>query len=148
MVSIAIVGGDLRFVRLAQILVNQGFNTLVYALEHPDLPEEVTVAQSLKDVAKCKYVVGPIPFSRDGNNLFTPLSKESVSITSFLDSMYSSILCLSALNTKVVDELNKRELKYIDMIEMDEVAILNAINIKTRSILGKKKARLCCVHQV
>lgn len=126
-ISVAIVGGDLRFVRLAQLLFEQGFLTFVYAISHPDIPTGVKVAKSLEDISTCDYIIGPIPFSRDGKNLYTPLSNLSVSIELFIDYMNSSYLCLAALKPDVIYMLNKHGLKYIDLMEMDEIATLNAI---------------------
>ncbi len=126
-ISVAIVGGDLRFVRLAKILFDKGFKTFVYALSHPDIPAGVRVAKSLEEISNCDYVIGPIPFSRDGKNLFTPLSNLNVSIEMFMEYMTTPYLCLSVLKPNIVEELKLRNLRYIDLMEMDEIATLNAI---------------------
>ncbi len=126
-ISIAIVGGDLRFVRLAKILYEQGFDTWVYALSHPDIPIGVRVAKSLEDISTCNYVVGPIPFSRDGKNLFTPLSNNCISVEMFMEYMTVPFLCLSVLKPTLINALNARGLNYIDLMQMDEIATLNAI---------------------
>lgn len=124
--SVAVVGGDLRFVRLCKILIDKGFDTWVYGINHPDIPKEAHVAKSLEDVGKCNYVIGPIPFTRDGKNLFTPLSNTNIPVEYFMEHVRDSFLCLSVLKPKMMEELDKRGLKYVDMMEMDEVAILNA----------------------
>lgn len=126
-ISIAIVGGDLRFVRLAKILCDKGFDTWVYGITHPDLPKEARIATSLEDLKTCQYVVGPIPFSRDGKNLFTPLSNTNISIEMFLENVSNSYLCLSVLKKDIIRLLDKRQIRYKDLLEMDEVAVLNAI---------------------
>ncbi len=125
--SVGIVGGDLRFVRLCEILCEHNVNTWVYALNHPDIPKTANITNSLEAISHCNYVLGPIPFSRDGRNLFTPLSNVNVSIEMFIQYMNSSFLCLSVLNEQLIDTLNKRNLKFIDLMRMDEIAILNAI---------------------
>ncbi|MEG0086887.1 MAG: dipicolinate synthase subunit DpsA [Niameybacter sp.] len=125
--SIAIVGGDLRFIRLAKILCDKGFETWVYGITHPDIPKEAHLATSLEDVGKCQYVVGPIPFTRDGKNLFTPLSNTHISIELFMENVKDSFLCLSVLKKDVIKLLEARQLRYKDLLAMDEVAVLNAI---------------------
>lgn len=125
--SVAIVGGDLRFVRLTNILVNNGYHVVVYGLSHPDIPKEVYTATSLQEVEKCNYVVGPVPFTRDGKNIFTPLSNIEISIEDFLKYTCKSFLCLSALNKDIICLLDKHNAKYVDMLEMDEIAVLNAV---------------------
>lgn len=129
-ISVAVVGGDLRFVRLCKILVEKGFDTWVYGITHPDIPKEVHRATTLEEIGKCQYVVGPIPFSRDGKNLFTPLSNRSISIELFIENVSNCFLCLSVLKKDMINLLDKHHLRYIDMLDMDEVAILNAITTK------------------
>ena len=130
--SVAVVGGDLRFVRLCKILTDKGIDTWAYGINHPDIPKEVHIATSLEDISKCQYVIGPIPFTRDGKNLFTPLSNMLISIEMFMENMTNSYLCLSVIKPDMKKQLDKRGLKYIDMMEMDEVAILNAIPTQMR----------------
>ena len=125
--SVAVVGGDLRFVRLCKILLDKGFDTWAYGINHPDIPAGVHIATSLEDIGKCQYVIGPIPFTRDGKNLFTPLSNTQISVEMFLEHVPDSYLCLSVLKPDMINKLEKRHLRYIDMLEMDEIAILNAI---------------------
>ena len=129
-ISIAIVGGDLRFVRLAKILCDKGFDTWVYGITHPDLPKNVHLATSLEDISKCQYIVGPIPFTRDGKNLFTPLSNTSISVEMFMENVKDSLLCLSVLKKDMIKLLEERNLRYKDLLSMDEVAVLNAIPTK------------------
>ena len=131
-ISIAIVGGDLRFVRLAKILCDKGFDTWVYGITHPDLPKNVHLATSLEDISKCQYIVGPIPFTRDGKNLFTPLSNTSISVEMFMENVKDSFLCLSVLKKDITKLLEERNLRYKDLLSMDEVAVLNAITTKMR----------------
>ena len=131
-ISIAIVGGDLRFVRLAKILCDKGFDTWVYGITHPDLPKNVHLATSLEDISKCQYIVGPIPFTRDGKNLFTPLSNTSISVEMFMENVKDSFLCLSVLKKDIIKLLEERNLRYKDLLSMDEVAVLNAIPTKMR----------------
>lgn len=121
------MGGDLRFVRLCKILAEQGFETWVYGLNHPDIPSQVHQATSLEDLSSCQYIVGPIPFSRDGKNLFTPLSNIHISIEMFLNHMKNAYLCLSVVKEGLAQMLTSRNLNYVDLMAMDEIAILNAI---------------------
>ncbi len=126
-ISIAIIGGDLRFVRLCEILADKNFDVWVYALNHKDIPANVNVAQSLEEVSGCNYIIGPVPFTRDNKTLFTPLSEEPVFIDEFVKSMTDAYLCLSALKDEVIILLERNNLKYIDLMEMNEIAIENAV---------------------
>ncbi len=126
-ISIAVVGGDLRFVRLCQILYKHHFETWVYGLNHPDIPKGVHHATSLEAIGACDYIIGPIPFTRDNKNLFTPLSNTSISIELFTQHATQSFLCLSVVTPYLKAYFDERHLHYIDFMAMDEVAILNAV---------------------
>lgn len=126
-ISIAIVGGDLRFVRLCKILCDKGFDTWVYGITHPDIPKEAKVCHSLDDLRQCPYIIAPIPFSNDGKSVFTPLSNLYISIELFIESITNSFLIAGAIRKDVKALLDKHQIKYQDLMQMDEVAILNAI---------------------
>ena len=126
-ISIAVVGGDLRFVRLCKILCDKGFDTWVFGITHPDIPKSAHIATSLEDLKSCQYVVGPIPFTRDGKNLFTPLANTNISIEMFIENVSHAYLCLSVIKEDMKKLFEKYNLHYVDLMEMDEIAILNAI---------------------
>lgn len=125
--NVSIVGGDLRFVRLAQILCEKGFNVSVYGLCHPDLPREVTVCASLSEIKDCPFIIGPIPFSKDGKCVYTPMCNSYVSIEQFFLVAANSFVLGSVLHPNMRKLFEKHRIKYCDIFDMDEIAILNAI---------------------
>ncbi len=126
-ISVAIIGGDLRFVRLCKILIENHFDVWAYGIEHPDIPEQVHQVTALESLKHCSYIVGPIPFTRDGKHLFTPLSNTHISIELFMETFRNCFLCLSVLNPALIALLTAHHMAYVDLMALDEVAILNAI---------------------
>lgn len=126
-ISVAIVGGDLRFVRLAQILCKKNYRVLIYGLHHPDLPKEAIFCASLDELKDCPYIIGPIPFSKDGKSIFTPLCNCYISIEQFFLVATNSFVLGSVLNPNMQMLFEKHHIKYCDIMKMDEIAILNAI---------------------
>lgn len=125
--KVTIVGGDLRFVRLAEILSNKGFDVSTFGLCHPDLPKEVHQLVSFEEVKDSPYIIGPIPFSRDGKNVFTPMCNCNVSIEEFMLNAKNSFVLGSVLKPAIRKEFEKFGIGYVDIFDMDEIAILNAI---------------------
>ena len=75
--SISVVGGDLRVVKLIEMLVGDGYKVYTYALENSeellDL-NNVEMCPTLDEaLSHSKVVVGPIPLSSDRKRLSTPL---------------------------------------------------------------------------
>lgn len=145
-VSIAVIGGDLRYVRLCQILCQKGFSPLVYGITHPDIPSGATICHDLEDIRSCQFIIGPIPFSKDGKSLFTPLSNMYISIERFMEVASNSHILIGALKPQLKDLFATHNLSYTDMMDVDEVAILNAtltqMRIGPRSYLSSMKTSL------
>lgn len=126
-ISVAIVGGDLRFVRLAQILYEKGFIVSVYGLCHPDLPEAIHHCASIGEIKDCPYIIGPIPFSKDNKCVFTPMCNTYISLEQFFLAATNSFVLGSVLNPTLRNLFNTHHIKWCDIMELDEIAILNAI---------------------
>ena len=125
--KVAIVGGDLRFVRLAQILSYQNFDVAVYGLCHPDIPEEVTICSSISELKHYPYIIGPIPFSKDGKCVFTPMCNGYISVEQFFLAASNSYVLGSVLGAPMRQQFEKHHIAYCDIMKMNEIAILNAI---------------------
>ncbi len=126
-ISVAIVGGDLRFVRLAQILHEKGFEVSTFGLCHPDLPVGIHYCTSIGEIRNCPYIIGPIPFSKDNLSIFTPMCNTYISLEQFFLAAGNSFVLGSVLNPTLRDLFTKHHIKYCDMMQLDEIAILNAI---------------------
>ncbi|MHC1750755.1 MAG: dipicolinate synthase subunit DpsA [Cellulosilyticaceae bacterium] len=126
-ISIAIVGGDLRFVRLAQLMAEKNMDVRIYGITHPDIPESVKVCHALSDICECQYIIGPIPFSQDSKSVFTPLSNIYIPIEQYMVYAANSYSIVGALKKDIKLLFEKHHLKYKDLMDLDEVAILNAI---------------------
>ena len=126
-ISVAIIGGDLRFVRLCELLVQKGIDVSIYGINHPDIPKEVKVCASLNDIKDCPYIIGPIPFSKDNKCVFAPMSNLYISIEQFFLAATNSYVLGSVLNKPLRDLFDKHHIKWQDIMDMNETAILNAI---------------------
>lgn len=125
--KVAIVGGDLRFVRLTQILVDKGFDVAVYGLCHPDIPKEVTICSEMIELRHYPFIIGPIPFTTDGKCVFTPMCNTYISIEQFCLAASHSYVLGSVLKPAMCKKLEEHHIKYVDIMKMDETATLNAI---------------------
>ena len=83
-----VLGGDLRSIRLAEMLADDGNKVYSYAEEQSNEMLDnalIEKCNSLKDgIDKAQIVVAPIPFSSNGKNINTPFSKEKIQIEDLL----------------------------------------------------------------
>lgn len=82
--KIALLGGDGRFLRLAELLTADGAEVCAYALGDA-LPDCAVRCASISDaVAGADAVLLPVPYSRDGTHLNAPLHPEPVPLDALL----------------------------------------------------------------
>lgn len=76
---------------------------------------------NISDMAKCRYIVGPIPFSSDNIHLNAPFADEKISF-SYLGGILSPGQIIIA--GRIPDIFACRT---VDILELDDFAILNAV---------------------
>ena len=126
-----LLGGDLRSVKLAEMLIEDNHKVLTYGLEENDEiinNEFIEKAPSLAlGIEKSKIIIAPIPFSSDGEYINTPFSKEKVSINELVYNNKNKVLITGSINDEIKNELDDKYLKVIDLMKREELAILNTI---------------------
>ena len=128
--SIAVVGGDLRVVKLIEMLVKDGYKVYTYALENSeDLLnlETVEMCPTLEEaLSNSKVVVGPIPLSSDRRRLSTPFGRNSVELEEFIEAMRDKHLI--AGNIYIKEELENAGVEFTDLLRREEFSVLNTIS--------------------
>ncbi len=127
--SISVVGGDLRIIKLIEMLVNDGYKVYTYALENAEELlnlENVEMCPTLEEtVINSKVVVGPIPLSSDRKKLSTPFGRNSVEIENFISIIKDKHLI--AGNIAIKEELEKEGIAFTDLLRREEFSVLNTI---------------------
>ena len=128
--AISIVGGDLRIIRLIEMLILDGYKVYTYGLEMSEelLQMDVEMCSTIEEtVSYSKVVVGPIPLSSDRKNVSTPFSKVKLPLEDFLKVLKGKKLIAGNILDFFKEELGKEDIQYIDLIKREEFAVLNAI---------------------
>ena len=127
--SITVVGGDLRIVKLIEMLDSDGYKVYTYGLENSEEIlnlERVEMCPTLDEaVAASKVVVGPIPLSSDRRRLSTPFGRNNVELPDFVEALKGKYLI--AGNIGIKDELEANEVQYTDLLKREEFSVLNTI---------------------
>lgn len=128
--AISIVGGDLRIVRLIEMLIADGYKVYTYGLEMSEelLQMDVEMCSTIEEtVSYSKVVIGPIPLSSDRKNVSTPFSKVKLPLEDLLKVLKDKKLIAGNILDFFKEQLEKEEISYIDLIKREEFAVLNAI---------------------
>ena len=131
--NFAVIGGDLRIVKLAKMLGKEGNKVNVYGSEEADDLKEskqsqVVLCESLQQATQdAKIVIAPIPLTSDGKRVRTPFSKHKISVQDLLVNSYQKTVMAGSIRQEVYALARKQKVEIIDLMESEELAVLNAI---------------------
>ena len=127
--SITVVGGDLRIVKLIEMLDSDGYKVYTYGLENSEEVlnlERVEMCPTLQEaVAASKVVVGPIPLSSDRRRLSTPFGRNNVELPEFVEALKGKYLI--AGNIGIKEDLEANDVQFTDLLKREEFSVLNTI---------------------
>ena len=125
--KIAILGGDLRIVKLANMLSEDEKQIYTYGLEKSEeLNENIKKCKTITEAMEnAEIIIGPIPFSSNGKNINTPFSDKQILIKEVIEN--EKILIAGAISSEVYELVKHKNMQIIDIMKREELAILNAI---------------------
>ncbi len=126
--NIAIIGGDLRIVKLVSMLEKENFSVKTYALEKA-YEINAKKCESINECVKeADLVLGPLPLSSDGEFINTPFSNEKVSVKELIESISGKTLIAGSIKQELYDFAKEKDVTILDIIKREELAVLNAIS--------------------
>ncbi len=127
--SIAVVGGDLRIVKLIEMLIKDGYKVYTYALENAEdllMLDNVEMCPTLEEtLSYSKVVVGPVPLSSDRKRVSSPFGRNIVELDEFIEALNGKYLI--AGNVTIKDELDLNNVQFTDLFKREEFSVLNTI---------------------
>ena len=129
--SIAVVGGDLRIIKVVEMLLRDGYKVYTYGLE---LSEELMDIQELEQcptlndaVKNATIVLGPIPLTSDRKNLSMPFSNNKLLVEEFIKNISNKTLIAGHLPEALKKDMKENDINFIDIAKREEFVVLNAI---------------------
>jgi len=125
--KISILGGDLRIVKLAEMLIEEGVEVFSYGLENADVLD-MNKCNNLQDaIENSDIVLGPIPFSSNGKTINTPFSDNKILVTELLNGLAGKTLIAGGIKQDIYDIAAEKNIKVIDILKREELSVLNAV---------------------
>lgn len=148
--NLCVVGGDLRIVKLVEILVNDGYTVYTYALEEAESLSQckgVVQCKTMVDaIASSDIVIGPIPLSSNKVEINTPFSKENISITDLLAKLDGKKFIAGSISEEVMALANGKNIEIIDIMTREELTVLNTISTAEGAIQIAMQETLSTIH--
>ena len=147
--KISIIGGDLRIVKLAEMLAKDEFELYTYAIDKAESLKKIkniiqcdTIEETIKNG---DIIVGSIPLSSNNLEVNTPFSDKTVSLQELAEKIKGKTFIAGNIkkdflnlakdsNTKIIDLLDREELVVLNTISTAEGAIHIAMEETTRTI--------------
>ena len=127
----AIIGGDLRIVKLAEMLAKDENEIYLYGLEKAeDLKNRSNIIQCdsiKKAIQDVKIIIGPIPFSSNGITVNAPFCEKEITIREMMHAINAKVLIAGGITPDVYDLANDEYIEIIDIMKREELAVLNTI---------------------
>jgi dipicolinate synthase subunit A len=149
-----IVGGDIRLARLTELLAKENIVN-VYGINSEFINREFNEKGSsnirFSNLEECvfesDFVISSIPFSRDGTNINAPLYDGKISIQNLLDSLNNNtILFAGQINENIQDKLIEKDIRFVDLLEIEELTIQNCIITAEGAIQVAMEESTFCLH--
>ena len=129
--NFAVIGGDLRIIKLADMLAKDGNIVYTYALEKADElrgNSNIVFCEKLKDAIKdTEIVIGPIPFSSNGKDVNAPFSDKVVTTRELMHEINAKILIAGSITPEIYEMANDEYIEIIDIMKREELAVLNTV---------------------
>ena len=130
--NFAVIGGDLRIIKLVKMLAEEGNKVYVFGLEKAEelkSHENIIFSEKLSKAIPedVEVVIGPIPFSSNGVNINAPFSNKEISVRELIHYLNAKILIAGSIMPDVYNMANDEYVEIIDIMKREELAVLNTV---------------------
>ena len=132
MKKIAVIGGDLRIVKLVEMLAKEGYAVNTFALEKAESLSKIdnvskkgSIEETIEDR---EIIIGPIPLSSNNVQINTPFSEKIITIKEIAQKMEGKVFIAGNVKQELYDYVDTNNVKIIDLLGREELTILNTIS--------------------
>ena len=121
-----VIGGDMRNFSLAEFLKKEYHRVEIYGFDRkPAKRNNSSLAQMITD---CDVIICGIPLASAGGYVNMPFSDESLPLGTLIEMIPGNVLFIAGkIEKEVRESLDKRGISYIDLLDREDMAVLNAI---------------------
>ncbi|NSW90660.1 MAG: dipicolinate synthase subunit DpsA [Firmicutes bacterium] len=125
----AVIGGDLRSLKLADLIKEDGNNVSIYGFNNTKVKLAVEITENLhKAIDQNDVVIAPLPCSNDDETINAPFSTEKIYINDVFRMMDKKQLFIAGrISSKIAHLAQVYNVYSIDILDREEMAVLNAI---------------------
>lgn len=116
---ILIIGGDKRQSHLCDILLSKGYSCLY---------ENGDTERVLSKLRRCKYIILPVPVSKNGRHIYSSNDKFRLEIGKLFSELTKNHIIFGAgFNNSAAEMLEKKNIVYLDFNANEDFLLYNAV---------------------
>lgn len=124
-----VLGGDLRSVKLAELIKGEGSHVSMYGFEKSGFDINLEQTESIDNfIENTDIIIGPLPCSYDNETFNAPYHSGKIYIKEVFEKIKKEQLFIAGkLSREIVNLANSNSVKFFDLLKREEMAVLNAI---------------------
>lgn len=130
--TFTLIGGDLRSVKLANLLQEDGNEVTTYGLEKAEdikNNSKIYMENNLNDaIEKSNIIIAPLPFSQNGKDVMCMFSEKRIKITDLCEKYNEKIIFGGNISEDVMTNLESNYKVVYDLMKSETLTILNTIS--------------------
>lgn len=149
--KISIIGGDLRIVKLAEMLAKDEFELYTYAIDKAESLKKIkniiqcdTIEETIKNG---DIIVGSIPLSSNNLEVNTPFSDKTVSLQELAEKIKGKTFIAGNIKKDFLDLAKDSNTKIIDLLDREELVVLNTISTAEGAIQIAMEETTMTIHE-
>lgn len=149
--KISIIGGDLRIVKLAEMLAKDEFKLYTYAIDKAESLKRIkniiqcdTIEETIKNG---DIIVGSIPLSSNNLEVNTPFSDKTVSLQELAEKIKGKTFIAGNIKKDFLDLAKDSNTKIIDLLDREELVVLNTISTAEGAIQIAMEETTRTIHE-
>ncbi len=145
--NIGIVGGDSRIVELVKILQENNNKVKLYGLELCSELKNFDNENTLEDLLKnVDTIITSIPLSKNGKFINSAFTNEEILIEDFFELSKNKTIITGNITNEIKNCIKNNENNIIDILKLEELAILNSIPTAEGAIQIAMEKSLKTIH--
>lgn len=128
--NIAVIGGDLRIVKLANILAKEK-NIITFGLDKAEEVQDnknIIFSNSLNEALEnAQIIIGPMPFSKNGEVVNAQFTNNEIQVSDLIEGVKDKVLIAGAISQEIRKMLQENNIKFFDLMDQEELTVLNTI---------------------
>lgn len=134
--NISVIGGDSRLIYAAEYLADSGHFVSVYGSEHGKIPTTVKNLSSLKEAMSNEIILLPLPVSKNGKSLNTPLSSKDIYLKDLTEEISEhNTVFLGMGQQSLLKQIEAKAKSVCDYFTIETLTYKNAL-LTAEGILG------------